>query len=157
MGPVRNMRIGMLNVLAPIREHLDMILFLSGFILLVVGLLCKTALGSWFSASSLFFGMVFLTFGMFLKLGIFSVKFRSAAGVGTILICASIICIAISIALFQFVNIDVLRYVRFRTYDYYRVTCVLWEHSYSWLCNLLAQSSLVLFIGGVAAKIFSII
>jgi uncharacterized membrane protein HdeD (DUF308 family) len=153
---VANMRTGMLNVLVPIEDHLDKILILPGLILLVVGLLCKTALGSWISASSLFFGIVFFTFGIFLKLGIFSAKAHSAAGVGTILICASIICIAISIALFQFVYIDVLRYVPYRTYHIYRVTCVLWVHPYSWLCNLLAQSSLVLFIGGVTAKIFSI-
>ncbi len=144
-----------LNVL----DYSDMALFLSGCVLLVIGLLCKKDMGSWISAGTLFLGTTFCTFGIFLKLGIFSVKLRSLAGVGTILICVSVICIALSIVLFQFCEMTIVGVVRARFLrgDYYRVTCILWKQKYLWLCNLLAQASLPLFISGVTARFLSIV
>lgn len=148
-----------LNVLNFVRDHLDMTLFLSGCVLLVIGVLCKKDMGSWVSAGTLFLGMIFCTFGIFLKLGIFSAKFRSLAGLGTILICASVVCIALSIVLFQFCDMTIVGVVRMRLSEgrHYRVTCILWKQRYLWLCNLLAQASLGLIIGGVTARFLFIV
>ena len=154
---VVNVRVGTSYVLHVIRDHLDATLVLSGFMLLVVGLLYKRDMGSWFSAGTLFLGIVSFTFGFFLKLGIFSVKLRSLAGVGITLICASVICLALSIALFQFIDMTILRIMRVRHGDYYRITCILWEQRYLWLCNPLAQVSLGLLISGVTARFFSFV
>jgi len=154
---VENMRKNRLDVSHVIRQCFDMTLFLSGVILLIIGLLLKKDLGSWISTGTLFLGMVFSTFGIFLKLGIFSVKLRSLAGVGTILICASVVCFALSIVLFQFAELTIVGYHPVRGSNDYVITCIHLEHSYLWLCNLLAQASLWFIIGGVTARFLFIV
>jgi len=153
---VVNTRLTASNASHSIKSNVSMIFFLLGVALLVFGVLYKTSVGSWFSVLSLFFGIILSTFGMFLKLGMFSLKLRSVAGLGTILICASIISIALAIALFQFHDMTVLRYIQVRGTRYYKATCIAWEPTYLWLCSFLAYTSLVLMISGVVTSLFSL-
>jgi len=153
---VANTRLTTSNISYFIKDNLYMILFLLGIALLVFGMLYKTSIGSWFSVVSLFFGIILSTFSMFLKLGMFSLKLRSVAGLGTILICASVISIALAITLFQFYDMTILRYIQVRGTRYYRATCIAWNPTYLWLCSLLAYTSLVLMISGLMTIFFSL-
>jgi len=145
------------RILNFIKSSMHVIPFPLGVVLLVIGVLYKTSIGSWVSVTIMFFGMMLLFFSIFLKLGIFPTKLFSLAGLGTILICVSITSIILAIVLFQFFDVAVLGYARERLGKYYKVTCVVWKPSYLELCTLLIQSGFVLFIAGMTMRLLSLV
>jgi len=94
-----------LEILDYIRDYIGKIMFAIGAILLLVGAFTLSMTGSWLSAGSVFFGILFVVFGVFVQLGFLSGNLRSLGGVGTISICLSIILFAFSLAVIEVVNI----------------------------------------------------
>jgi hypothetical protein len=93
--------------LLEVRDNAGTISVLLGLALLVLSVLLFTMLGNPYSASCLFFGITFVALGIFAKIGMFWVKLHSRGGLGTVLICASIVFFAFSLALFQFLSLQV--------------------------------------------------
>lgn len=145
---------GTLHIL---RDHIDMLLLVLGIPLAITGALLKTSLGSWYSATALFLGLTFITFGMLTKLGLFLAKLRSLAGIGTVMISLAIVSITLAVALFQFVDFEPLSAAPDRYRAIYRITCVRWNPLYGRLYSALAQTSLALFASGVAARLLSLV
>jgi hypothetical protein len=81
-------------------------MFATGIILLIVGLLFLSGLGSLVSACSLFLGITFVIFGMLIRLGFFYGKLFSLNGLSVFLISFSVIFFALAISLLQFVKVD---------------------------------------------------
>ncbi len=142
-----------------VQEHSGGILFLVGIILLVVGVFSLKALGGELSAASLFFGIVFCAFGIFVWLGFFSVNLFSWSGLGTISMCLAIAFFAFSVSIFQFLNVESSGYMPVaehgRIMPFYRFF-INSERSYLWLSNILIQLSLVFLVIGVAVKAYSL-
>lgn len=151
------MRVDFVDFMDYVREYSGKIVFFIGVILLIIGVSTLTALGTQLSATSFFLGIIFVVFGIFAQIGLFSVNFRSWNGLGTILICISIILLAFSISVFQFINLKFLGHMqvgyRGRPMPFYRVF-VHSEHSYILLGNFLARLGLVLLVVGILVKIF---
>lgn len=138
------------------KEYSGKIMFLIGIMLLVVGLLFLSSLGSPLSAGSIFFGIILLVFGLLIQLGFFYGNLRSLNGLGIFLICLSVVLIAFSIALLQFVEISVLHIVTlvFRgTITGYKVVLGS-ERTYIWLSALLLRTGLISLIVGLAIKAY---
>lgn len=145
------------RVLDLVERSVHVIPFPLGVVLLVLGVLYKTSIGSLVSVSMMFLGIMLVSFSILLKLGVFPTKLFSVAGLGTILICISITSLILAIVLFQFFDVAVLGYARERLGKYYKATCVVWKPSYLELCTFLVQSSFVLFIAGITIRLLSLV
>lgn len=139
-------------------ESFWIILFTTGIILLMVGLMLITPLGSVGSALSLFFGVIMTSFGMLIKLGLYSTKITSFDGLGTILISISIVTFALSIALLQFLTLNVIEVVQqiFRgtPLNRYKVFYDV-ERPYGALSVALLKLSLIIFVSGLFIKAYN--
>jgi len=131
-------------------------MFLIGVVLLIVGVLELNLYGSILSAGSLFFGILFIVFGLFVQLGFFSGNLRSLGGAGTILICFSIIFLAFSVVMFEFLEVSLAGIVPLISHGFVSgyIVKMSSERPYLWLSAILMQSGLVLFITGIVFKIF---
>lgn len=142
-----------------VQEHSGRILFLVGIILLVTGVFSFRTLGGELSATSLFLGIVLCTFGIFVRLGFFSVKFRSWSGLGTISMCLAVTFLAFSISIFQFLNVESSGYMPVGEHGellpFYRAFLHS-ERSYLWLSNVLVRLGFVFLVIGAAVKMYSL-
>lgn len=152
----KRMHVDLVAVYDYIRDYSGKIIFLIGVVLLIVGVLALNLYGSILSAGSLFFGILFTVFGLFVQLGFFSGNLRSLGGVGTILICVSIIFLAFSVVMFEFLEVSSAGIVPWIYHGYVRGYIVIMssERPYLWLSALFMQSGLALFITGIVLKIF---
>lgn len=150
------MRVDLVAVYDYIRDYLGKIMFLIGVVLLIVGVLELNLYGSILSAGSLFFGILFIVFGLFVQLGFFSGNLRSLGGAGTILICFSIIFLAFSVVMFEFLEVSLAGIVPLISHGFVSgyIVKMSSERPYLWLSAILMQSGLVLFITGIVFKIF---
>jgi len=139
-----------------IRDYLGKIMFLIGVVLLVVGVLTLNLYGSILSAGSLFCGILFTIFGLFVQLGFFSGNLRSLGGAGTILICVSIVFLAFSLVIIEFLDVSSAKIVPwiYRGAVLGYIVRMSSERPYLWLSALFMQSGLALFITGIVFKIF---
>lgn len=136
-------------------DYVGKVMFLVGVILLVTGILTLNMTGSTISAGSLFIGILFIVFGLFVQMGFFSGRIRSFGGVGTILICLSIILVSFSLAVSEFVNItgyDVVLDV-FRGAVMGSQLIMYAERPYLWLSVICLQFGIGFFFAGLAFKI----
>jgi uncharacterized membrane protein HdeD (DUF308 family) len=150
------MEIAWSDVVDFVTDYSGKIMFLAGALLMTFGVLNFNMFGTMASAISLFLGILFLVFGLFVLLGVFSVKFRSADGLGLILICASVVSFAFSFAILQFLSAEIAEidpyYSRWRLYGF-----LVYFHSerpYLWASSLFALLGLALVITGVVLKIY---
>lgn len=138
-------------------EYASSILFFSGFLLLVAGVLLLETFGSILSAASLFFGIVFVAWGLLLRLGFFYLKLRSLDGLGTILLSVSVIFLALSITGMTFLavkdTIIVPTYIRGIFGGYYTILDT--YRPYAWLAAVSLWAFTVSLVAGVIVKIYS--
>jgi hypothetical protein len=85
-----------------LQEYSWGILAFSGIALLVVGLMFMQSFGSPLSMIGFFLGIILVTFGFFARIGLFSSKLGSLDGLGTILICVSVVFLSLSFAVIEF-------------------------------------------------------
>lgn len=98
------------------------------------------------------------SFGMLIKLGLYSTKITSFDGLGTILISISIVTFALSIALLQFLTLNVIEVVQqiFRgtPLNRYKVFYDV-ERPYGALSVALLKLSLIIFVSGLFIKAYN--
>jgi hypothetical protein len=92
-----------------LKDNLGKVLIAVGLILVILGVLTLAALSAvvpdvtlLVPAVSLFLGIVFVVYGFFVQVGLFSVRWTSVNGVGTILLCISVGFFALAIVAIQF-------------------------------------------------------
>jgi hypothetical protein len=146
-----------LSFLDFVTENFGKIMVFGGVGLLIIGFLMLTGFGSLWSAISFFFGILLLAFGFFAVFGFFSGNLRSLNGLGTILICISVVFFALSLVVFQFLNIVVVGWMQevFRgaRLPFFRP---IWssERPYLWLSWLSIEVALTLLVIGVVLKVY---
>ena len=155
----RRMYFDLVDIVEFIKESWGKILFFIGMIFLVLSLLFLNRFGSLESAFSLFFGLIFVAFSMFSQLDFFSVKLRSLTGLGTILICISVVFLVFSIAAIQFVSIESVVYVRevFRGVPMGFRPIVTLGRPYAGIGQIFMQMGVLLFIVGIVLKVFRVL
>ena len=148
---------GLVAVYTYVMDEMGKIMLLIGIALLVVGLLAFNSFGSVLSAGSFFFGILFIVFGMLVQLGFFPRDLRSLSGVGTILICLSIVFITFSIVVAEFVEMDLVRIVPsiFKGAIIGYRALMESERPYLWLSTLFMQFGLATLIIGIVLRIFN--
>jgi hypothetical protein len=138
-------------------EYASSILFFSGFLLLVVGVLLLETFGSILSAASLFFGIVFVAWGLLMRLGFFYMKLHSLDGLGTILLSASVVFLALSIAGITILQVKhvylVSTFIRGNFAGYY--TILETYRPYASLAIISLWAFIVSLLAGVIVKIYS--
>lgn len=143
-----------------IQEYSGKICFLAGVTLLASGVLFLNRFGTVLSAVTLFFGIVLTAFGMVAQLGLFSVILKSWSGLGAILLCASVVCFAFSVSLFQFMNVELVGYSQMvfkgALLPFYE-PLFRSERPYVWVSGILMDVSLVLLIIGLIVEGYSIL
>jgi hypothetical protein len=139
-----------------VTEYLGKIMFLVGALLMAFGILNLNLFGTMMSAISLFLGTLFIVFGIFVLLGVFSVEFRSLNGISLILICASVVFLAMSFVSLQFLSTEVvdINPYYYRMHFLYYVIYLRSERPYLWASSLFAFLALASFIAGVVLKVY---
>jgi len=145
-----------LSFLDFVTENFGKIMVFSGVGLFIIGFLLLTGFGSMWSAISLFFGILLVAFGFFALFGFFSGNLRSLNGLGTILICLSIVFFALSLVVFQFLNVVVVRWLQevFRGGSLGARALLSSERPYLWLSGLSMEAALALLVIGVVLKVY---
>lgn len=139
-----------------IDERIGTLMFAVGSILLLIGLLFLSGLGSIISACGIFFGVTFTVFGLLIRLGFFYNNLLSLNGLGTLLISFSIISFALSLSLMQFAKLDLANIVPLLirgTIVGYRLV-VEYERIYMPICSILLRLGLFSLIAGLSIKIY---
>mgnify|MGYP006267259127 CR=1 FL=1 len=148
-----------LEILDYISDYIGKIMFLTGTVLLVIGALAMNLYGSILSAGSLFFGILFVVFGLFTQLGFLSGKIRSLNGAGTLLICLSIVLAAFGLVVVEFVDVTskgvVAEIFRGAVMGYRLLLSS--DRPYVWLSVICIQVGIGFFLAGLALKIIHLI
>lgn len=142
-----------------IDERIGTLMFAAGGISIIVGLLFLSRLGSIISACGIFFGIIFMAFGILIHLEFFQGNLLSSNGLGTLLISLSIIFFALSISLMQFVRLDILNVfpLIFRgTVVGYKLAAE-YERIYVPICSVFLRLGLFSLIAGLFIKIYNAI
>jgi uncharacterized membrane protein len=101
------MSLRFLGLMDFLREYVGRILIGLGLVLIVVGIM---ALGTFYFSIpgfavvpilALFLGQVFVVYGFFIQVGLFSGRWRSINGLGTVLLCLSVACFAMAVVAIQ--------------------------------------------------------
>jgi hypothetical protein len=148
----------LLDVVYYVEEYLGKLMFLIGIILLLVGVLSFNLFGSIMSAASVFFGIVCVVFGLFFQLGVFSVKFRSLNGVSIILFCASIVCLAFSFVVLEFLSTAIVDWDIFiigHTQRFVFAPVFYSERPYLWVSGIFMFLGLALLIIGIVLRVYN--
>ena len=144
-----------LEILDYISDYIGKIMFLIGASLLLVGVLTLNLYGSVLSAGSLFSGILFVIFGMFVQLGLLSGEIRSISGAGTVLICLSIVFVAFGLVVVEFVDVTSKGVVA----DVFRGAVLGYrlllssDRPYVWVSVICLQAGIGFFLAGLALKI----
>ncbi len=139
-----------------LEEYSGSIMIIAGILLLVAGLVSYGTFGSLLSATTLFFGIIFVSFGFFARLGLFYSRLRSLNGLGAILVCIAVVFFALSIALMEIQAVKGVRTIP----DYYRgflrgySVIVTTYRPYVWLVVTLIWVGLASFLAGLIVKIY---
>ena len=139
-----------------LEDYSGSIMIIAGVLLLVVGLMSYNTFGSLLSAATLFFGIIFVSFGFFARLGFFYSRLRSLNGLGTILVCISVVFFALSVAFMEFQAVKGVRTVP----DYFRgflrgySVIVTTHRPYVWLGVTSIWVGLASFLAGLIVKVY---
>ena len=135
------------------------IMFLAGAVLTACGALTFNLFGTIASAVSIFLGILFAVFGLFVLLGVFSARFRSLNGISIIMICTSIVCFAFSIVSLQFLSTKIVdldpMYHRMRFLGF--LVTFQWERPYLWASGIFALLGLASLITGIVLKVYYVL
>jgi len=138
-------------------EYASSILFFSGLLLLVAGVLLLETFGSILSAGSLFFGIVFVAWGLLMRLGFFYMKLRSLDGLGTILLSVSFVFLALSMASITFLGVKHVylasTFIRGTFGGYYTILDT--YRPYAWLAMISLWAFIISLLAGMIVKIYS--
>ena len=141
-----------------LQEYSGGIMVFSGVVLLVVGLMSEETFGSQVSVISFFFGIIFVAFGFFARIGLFSSKLSSLNGLGTILICISVVFFSLSFSVFEFQAIagyvNIPQFSRNGKFIGNAVEPIIYR-PYAWLSLTSIGIGLSLFFAGLIAKAYS--
>jgi len=143
-----------------IRDYIGKIMVLTGVVLLITGVLAINSFGSVFSAGSLFLGILFAVFGFFVQVGFFSGNLRSLNGAATILICISIVFLAFSLVIIEFLEARLVGYVQMIFHGAplpFSKAVISTNRPFLWLSSLSLQVGFVFFIAGIALKAFHVL
>jgi len=146
-----------LSFLDFVTENFGKIMIFGGVGLLIIGFLTLNSFGTLWSAISLFFGILLFAYGFFALFGFFSGNLRSLNGLGTILICISVVFFALSLVVFQFLDITVVGWVQevFRGGRLPFLRPLLSsERPYLWLSGLSVEVALTFLVIGVVLKVY---
>lgn len=138
-----------------LQENFSKVSVVLGLVLLFSGLLFLETFGSVWSASCIFLGLVLTAFGLFFHLGLFS-DLHSLSGIGGILIFASIVFFALSVSLFQFLDVNSVSVVKeiFRGAALpFKKVILHTERPLLWLCSLFFWLGVSFFACGLIVKI----
>jgi hypothetical protein len=145
------------DVVDYLKENFGKLLILLGIAAFISGLLLLETFGSVWSAIGFFFGIVLVASGFFFELELFS-DIRSLAGLGSILIFASIIFFALSVSFFQFLEISSVSYIQ----EIFKGAVLPFSRAilhtsrpYVWLCSLFFWAGFSLLIFGLVVKIIN--
>lgn len=139
-----------------LQEYLGNIMVFSGIVFLVVGLLFMETYGSPVSAIAFFFGITFFIFGFFVRLGLFSSKLSSLNGLGTVLICVSVMLFALSFSLIEFEAVASITYMpEMVGGELIYIPQVNTYRPYAWLSFISIEVGLPIFFVALIAKVFS--
>jgi hypothetical protein len=142
-----------------LEENSGSIMIIAGILLLVVGLVSYGSFGSLLSAASIFFGIVFVSFGLLARLEFFHLKLRSLNGLGAILVCIAVVFFALSVAFMEFQAVKGTRTIP----DYYRgflrgySVIVITYRPYFWLVVTLIWVGLASLLAGLIVKIYCVL
>jgi hypothetical protein len=140
-----------------LQEYSGNIMIFSGVLLLVVGLMFVETFGSLVSVFAFFFGIIFLAFGFFARLGLFYSMLSSLNRLGTILICVSVVLLALSFAVIQYQAVKSVVYIP----QYFHgviegyTTQINAYRPYAWLSLASAEVGLPILCAGLIAKAIS--
>lgn len=139
-----------------VTDYSGKIMFLVGVLFMASGVLNLNLFGTMASAVSLFLGILFVVFGLFVLLGVFSVRLRSVNGLSIILICASVVCFAFSIVSLEFLSAEIVDVepMYFRMHFLGFVVNLQWERPYLWVSYIFALLGLASLITGIALKVY---
>lgn len=141
-----------------LQEYSGAILVFSGIVLLVVGLMFMQSFGSPVSAISFFFGIIFVVFGFFARIELFSSKPSSLNGLGTILICISVVFFSLSFSVVEFQAVagyvSIPQYSRSGKFIGNEVEPIIYR-PYAWLSFTSIGIGLLIFFAGLIAKAYS--
>jgi hypothetical protein len=139
-----------------LKEYSGNIMIFSGVLLLVVGLMFVETFGSLVSVVAFFFGIIFVAFGFFARLGLFYLKLSSLNGLGTILICVSVVFFALSFAVIQYQAVKsvvtIPQYLHGVIIGY--ITSINTYRPYAWLSFTSIGVGLPIFLAGLAVKAY---
>ncbi len=154
-----SMNSGHLGIEDFISEHKGRLMILVSLPFFFIGMLWLNGFGTMLSAAGFFVGILLVAYGFLDVLGFFSVKWRSIAGLGVILIVAAITFLAISLGTMEFQTLVLAGYrpVIFKgaIISYQPVM-----HSYPtflWLTEITVELTLLLFAAGIILRIYAYI
>jgi hypothetical protein len=138
-----------------LKENLGKVMIAVGIVLVIFGLFVFNGFGSFESAAGLFFGFLMIIYGFFVMVGIFSVKWRSMGGLGTVLVCIAVgfFSLAVVALEFQVVSARPIKEVfKGATMPFYRLILTS-SMPLMYLFALGSQVGLILLVAGVICRI----
>ena len=145
-----------------VEEYASTVLSLIGFVLLAVGVLLMETFGTLLSAANLFSGIVLLGLGLLMRVGLFyRFKMRSLDGLGSILIIASLFCIALSLTSLTFLSVKAILTIRLFINHSGTNIIRLWDtvpityRPYAWLSSISFWGWISSLAAGIAVKLYS--
>jgi hypothetical protein len=138
-------------------EYLPGIMVFLGIVLFVVGLLFMQVSSSPVSVIGFFFGIVLIAFGILARVGFFSTNLRSLNGLGTVLICISVVFFSLSFSVLQFQEVS--GYVQIPVMDHGVIIGYMsqpnYYRPYTWLSLTSIGICLSMLFAGLIAKVLS--
>jgi hypothetical protein len=142
-----------------LEEYSGNLMILAGVLLLVVGLMFLETFGSVLSAVTLFLGVILVSFGLFVRLGLFHLKLRSLNGLGTILLCGSVVFFALCIPVMEFLAVQrviaVPQYFHGIIIGYSEV--IITYRPYAWLGAISIWVGVGLFLASLIVKVYCVL
>jgi hypothetical protein len=138
-----------------LREYVGTIVLATGVLLVIIGILFINIFGSIVSVFALFLGIIFAAFGFFARIGLFY-NLRSINGLGTVLVCISVVCFALAISLMAFLQVKGIRLLP----QYYRgvfegyMTLITVYRPYAWISLISVLASFATFVAGLIVKVY---
>lgn len=130
-------------------------MILAGIILLAVGILFVNIFGSIVSVFTFFFGIICVAYGLFARIGLFYIKFRSLNGLGTVLVCIGVAFLALSIALMEFLSVKGVYFnpIYYRGVFLGETESISLYRPYAWLSLSSLWVSFATFVAGLFVKL----
>ena len=140
-----------------VRQNLSKIMIGAGILGVIFGIFMLDTFGTLASATGVFIGVLLIAYGFFIQIGLFSVKWRSINGVGTVLLCISVGFFALAIVALQFqvVSAEAVREVAHGFLMPFTRLKLTANRPFVYLFALGSQIGLILFVTSIALKIFS--